>query len=400
MSSIRKQFPIFQSHPDLIYFDNASTTHKPQFVIDAMNNYITHNYANIHRGQYALAEQSELAYTHSKKTVAQFIWADYREIIYTYNATHASNILAQSLVYSLWLKKWDSVLIGIRDHHATIVPWQLLSKQFGFDIQFIDIDPDTLDIDFETLQQQLDDNNVRVVICSQVSNVTGKIYDIKKIADWLSDDVFFVVDGSQAVPHFAVNISELWCDAYFFTGHKMMGPTGIGVLWIEKKKSRNLQTLQWWWGIIEEVTTTWCSLIRTADKFEPGTPNLIGAIGLWAACDFYKDFDIYTNIEKNHQQWKESYDQIRDLFWKDIVLWWLEGNMIGILSLNVAHDHEIGENLANNNICVRVGWHCAHPLLTRLGISYGVVRISPFVYNTQEEMEKMIELLIQLSPNN
>lgn len=393
MWSIREQFPIFQNNPGLVYLDNASTTHKPQSVIDTMNNYITHDYANIHRGQYALAEQSELAYTHSKKTVAEFIWADYRGIIYTYNATHASNILTQSLVYSYWLKQWDTVLVGIWDHHATIVPWQLLSKQLGFDVQFIDIDSHTWDIDFEKFKQQLQSNKVRAVICSHVSNVTGRIYDIKKIHDCLSDDIFFIVDGSQAVPHFQVKVSQLWCDAYFFTWHKMMWPTGIGVLWIEKNKWRSLQTIQWWWGIIEEVTTAGCSLIRTADKFEPGTPNLIGAIGLWAACHFYDNFGIYANIKENYNTWKQSYSQITDLFWKDSVLWGVGKDMVGILSLNIAHSDEIGEQLASHNICVRVGWHCAHPLLTRLGISHGVVRISPFVYNTKEEIETLVQRL-------
>ena len=396
MLFIREQFPIFTNNPDLIYLDNASTTHKPQQVIDAMNDYIGHSYANIHRGQYALAEQSELAYLSSKKNVAQFIWSDYREIIYTYNATHASNILAQSLVYSYWLKQWDTVLVGIRDHHATIVPWQLLSKQLGFEVQFIDIDVHTLDIDLEWLKKQLYNNNVKVVVCSHVSNVTGRIYDVQKIHECLSDDVFFAVDGSQAVPHFQVNVSTLWCDAYFFTGHKMMGPTGIGLLWIEKNKSRNLQTLQWWWGIIEEVTTRWCSLIRTADKFEPGTPNLIWAVGLWAACDFYKNFNIYANIKESHSKWKESYDDIKDIFWNSAVLWEAGENMVGILSLNVAHGDEIGEQLASHDICVRVGWHCAHPLLTRLGISHGVVRISPFVYNTVEDMESLVQTLSKI----
>ncbi len=392
---IREQFPIFQNNPDLVYLDNASTTQKPQLVIDTMNNYITHDYANIHRGQYRLAEQSELSYMQSKKSVADLISVDFREIIYTYNATHASNILAQSLVYSYGLKQWDVVLIGMRDHHATIVPWQLLSKQFGFEIQFIALDKETGEIDWNALESQLYDNNIRVVICSQISNVTWKIYDIKKIHDCLSDNIFFAVDGSQAVPHFEVKVSELWCDAYFFTGHKMMGPTGIGILWIEKNQSRNLNTIQWWWGIIEDVTTTWCTLIRTADKFEPGTPNLIGAIGLWAACEFYKQYNIYDNIEKNHIMINAIYKKLLDHIWYDKVVWWWNDDGIGILSLNLPNYHEIGEKLGEQNICVRVWWHCAHILLSHFGIDHGVVRISPFAYTTEEDMQKMAEEVIR-----
>ena len=391
--NIREHFPIYTTYPDLHYLDNASTTHKPQKIIDAMNQYISHDYANIHRGQYFLAEQSEWLYIQSKKTVAKFIGWDYREVIYTYNATHASNIITQSLVYTYNLQQWDVVLVGIRDHHATIVARQLLSQQFWFEVQFIDINPDTLDIDWEKLHKQLNNKNIKVVTCSHVSNVTGKIYNINKISNLLSDDIFFVVDGSQAVPHFQVNVSALWVDAYFFTGHKMMGPTGIGVLWIEKEKSRFLQVTQWWGWIIEDVTTAWCSLIRTADKFEPGTPNLIWAIGLWAACDFYATHDIYEYIQMQHTTWKLSYDNLIKKVWAHSIIWWITDSTIGIISLVLPRYEEIWEKLADNNICVRVGGHCAHPLLSRLDIDHGVIRISPFIYNTSEDMDNLIELL-------
>lgn len=400
--SIKKEFPIFLEYPDLVYLDNASTTHKPQSVIDAMSSYQMTSYANIHRWVYDLAEQSELLYTESKKKVAQLIWADFREIIYTYNATYASNILAQSLIKTYHIGSWDTVLLWIRDHHATIVPWQLLSKQYGFQIKFIDIDKESLDIDRSWLSELISIYKPKVVCCSHVSNVTWWIYDMSRIKSLLlsySSESFFVVDGSQAVPHMKINVATLWCDAYFFTGHKMLWPTGIWVLWIEKSYSRKLETIFGGGGIIESVTVDGCSLIRTADKFEPWTPNLIGAIGLWSACDFYFDNNIYKYI------WE--YEKI--LYW-NITQWLFKNNQIsvlwsssslsscGIVSLVVQDPLWFSEYLASHNICVRAWWHCAHPLLHHLGQDKWVVRISPFFYNTITDIEFLIQIIDDYKP--
>lgn len=390
---MRVHFPIYRTYPDLIYLDNASTVHKPLEVMDAMNHYISHDYSNIHRGQYFLAEQSEQLYIQTKKTVAQFIGWDYREIIYTYNATHASNIIAQSVVYTYKLHQGDVVLVGIWDHHATIVPWQLLSQQFWFEVQFIDINPETLEVDWDKFQEQINNKNVKVVACSHVSNVTGKIYDIKKIWQKLSDNVFFVVDGAQAVPHFQIDVSTLWADAYFFTGHKMMGPTGIGVLWITKEQARLLKTTYWWGWIIEDVTIQWSQLIRTADKFEPWTPNLIGAVGLAAACDFYHKHDVYEYIKQEHSVWKKQYDVIISILGPQAIIGGIDETSIGIISLSVLNYQELWDKFTDHNVCVRIGAHCAHPLLSRLDMKHGVIRISPFVYNTWEDLERLIELL-------
>ena len=395
--NIKSQFPIFSNNPELIYLDNSSTTQKPQSVIDAMSEYQISSYANIHRGAYSLAEQSELLYIDSKKKIANFIWWDFREIIYTYNATYASNILAQSLVktYNIW--KWDTVLIGIRDHHATIVPWQLLSEQYDFDIKFITIDKETLDVDRDDYTNKLKNNNVKVVICSHVSNVTWLVYDVRRLSTLIkqqSENALFVIDGSQSIPHMKIDVNELWCDAYFFTAHKMMWPTGVGVLWISKEKARNLQTTFWGGGIIESVTTDGCSLMRTADKFEPGTPNLIWIIGLSAAIDFYKNHNIYTYIQQYENTLYDiaveglSNNSFLSILWSHSSLW-----HTGIISLVVDNPIECSEKLAQKNICVRAWWHCAHPLLHYLWYDRGVVRISPYIYTTNDDIYSMVDLI-------
>jgi selenocysteine lyase/cysteine desulfurase len=399
-NNIKKNFPIFSHNEDIVYFDNASTVHKPQYVINMMNDYIENSYANIHRWTYSLAEQSEWLYKDSKKKIAELIWWDYREIIYTYNATYASNILAQSLVKTYYIWPWDTILIWIWDHHATIVPRQLLAQQYWFHIEFITLDKDTLEIDWNYLSQLIDTYHPKVVVCSHVSNVTWFIYDVQRIGLFLksqSENIFFAVDGSQAVPHMKIDVKNLWCDAYFFTGHKMMWPTGIGVLRIEKLVVRQLQTMLWWGGIIESVTTDSCSLIRTADKFEPWTPNLIGAIGIWAACDFYNNYSIYEYIYAHENL---LYTTIVEwLMWlqdKIIVLWWeIHLPNCGIVSLIVDQPLELSEHLANKNICVRAWGHCAHPLLHYVWQDKWVLRISPFIYNTLDDVWFLLDTLRQ-----
>jgi len=395
--NIKKEFPIFWQYPGLIYLDNAATTQKPQSVIDAMSSYQEHSYANIHRWVYHLAEESERLYKASKIKIAQFIGWDFREIVYTYNATYASNILAQSLVQTYTLWQWDVVLLGIRDHHATIVPWQLLAKQKGFEVQFVVIDKETWDIDRNQLQKTLDTKKVKAVTCSHVSNVTWIVYDMHRIQSLLalqSEKPFFAIDGSQAVPHMRIDVKTLWCDAYFFTGHKMMWPTGIGVLWIDKLHARRLETTFGGWGIIESVTTDWCSLIRTADKFEPWTPNLIGAIWLWAACDFYNENNIYTHIQDHENN---LYNILRDGLWKysDKVSIFAPSALprCGILSCVVSDPFDFSEYLAEYDICVRSGGHCAHPLLHYMDQDTWVVRISPFVYTSDQDIAYLLAVI-------
>ncbi len=393
----KNEFPIFAQYPDLIYLDNASTTQKPQSVIDAMSHYQENAYANIHRWIYHLAEESERLYKESKIKIAEFIGWDFREIIYTYNATYASNILAQSLVqtYSIWL--WDTVLVWIRDHHATIVPWQLLAKQKGFELQFIVIDKETWDIDREQLQLLLDTKKIKAIVCSHVSNVTWIIYDMYRMSSLLalqSEKPFFAIDGSQAVPHMKIDVRAIWCDAYFFTGHKMMWPTGMWVLWIDKLQARYLETTFGGWGIIESVTTQWCSLIRTADKFEPWTPNLIGAIWLWAACDFYHENNIYTHIQDHENN---LYNKLIDGLWKykNNISIFASSSLprCGIFSCIVSDPFGFSEYLAEHNICVRAWGHCAHPLLHYMDQDKWVVRISPFVYTSDQDIAYFLEVV-------
>lgn len=221
----KSDFPLFQQHPEIVYLDNAASTQKPQLVIDGISSFLANDYANIHRGMYRLSESSELHYHESKQRVAQLLNCSAKEIIYSYNATYAINLLAQSLVNSKMLTKDDVVLVGLWDHHANSLPWMALSEMVGFQVEFFGLD-EQYQIDRADFQSKYTDN-VKVVACGQVSNVTGMIYDLQQIKTYLRPETFFLVDASQSVPNMQVDFQLLGADALVFTGHKMMASTGI-----------------------------------------------------------------------------------------------------------------------------------------------------------------------------
>jgi len=275
---LKSDFPIFANNPWLVFLDNAASTQKPQYVIDGVSEFVASSYANIHRWLYSLSEKSEEAYHHSKELVGELLNCKASEIIYSYNSTYGINLIAQSLVVSDILQKWDVVLLGIREHHANILPRQILAQRKWFTIEFFTI-TDEYEIDRDDFDQKYSDK-VKVVSVAHVSNVTGKIYDVKKIQSKLRDDTFFLVDGSQSVPNFPVDVQDIDCDCLVFTGHKMMAYTGIGVVYLKKEWIKKLVPIIRWGWTIEDVSTEGHTLLGNSDKFEAGTPNIIWAVSL------------------------------------------------------------------------------------------------------------------------
>lgn len=231
MSNIKQDFPIFQTHPNLVYLDSTATAQKPAMVIDGVADYLRSSYANIHRGSYDISEVSEKLYEDSKKIVAKHIGAEsWREVIYTGNSTYALNLLSQSLYRSHKLKKGDTVIVTVVEHHANVVPWLILKEDYGINVEFVSVD-ENFDIDYADLKSKLNDT-VKVVSLAHVSNTTGQIFDIEKVAYMLKAHYgkqrpLLVVDASQSVPHFAVDVRKIGCDAMFFTGHKVFADSGI-----------------------------------------------------------------------------------------------------------------------------------------------------------------------------
>jgi len=393
----KTDFPIFNNNPWLIFLDNAASTQKPQYVIDGVSEFVASSYANIHRWLYSLSEKSEEAYHHSKELVGELLNCKASEIIYSYNSTYAINLIAQSLVISDILNKWDTVLLGIREHHANILPRQVLAQRKWFNIEFFNINEE-YEIDRNDFDQKYTDN-VKVVSVSHVSNVTGKIYDVKKIKSKLRDDTFFLVDGSQSVPNFPVDVQDIWCDCLVFTGHKMMAYTGIGVIYLKKEWIKKLVPMIRGWGTIEDVSIEWHTLAWNSDKFESGTPNIVGAVSLLKALEYIKSIGgmkaVWTHEQKLVKLCLDGFAKYKD---KVEILWPTTTDRVAVFSFVLANNtnfNNIGEKFADQNIAVRCGGHCAYPL-HKYFKKAGTCRISCYVYNDEEDIAKFFETLAEI----
>lgn len=395
---MKKDFPIFKNNPWLIFLDNAASSQKPQYVIDGVSNFVANDYANIHRGMYPLSERSEEMYYYSKQLVGELLNAKSSEIIYSYNSTYGINLIAQSLVVSNVLQAGDVILLGIREHHANVLPWQILAEKNGCTVEFFAID-DHYEIDRNDFQKKYTDK-VKVVSVAQVSNVTGKIYDVKKIKSKLREETFFMVDGSQSVPNFPVDVQDIGCDCLVFTGHKMMAYTGIGVVYLRKDRIKKLVPLIRGGGTIEDVSTDGHSLVHSAGKFEAGTPNIIWAVSLAKALEYIKSIGGMKTIREHEQQLVklclEGFEKYKN---KVEILWPTTTDRVAVFSFVLANNtnfNNIGEKFAEQNIAVRCGGHCAYPLHKHFKKPW-TCRMSAYIYNDEadiktffSELEKII----------
>jgi cysteine desulfurase / selenocysteine lyase len=396
--SIKKDFPIFQNNPWLVFLDSTSTTQKPSYVIDWMKEYLENNYANIHRGRYSLAENSDRLYIESKKKVADFIEAkSWREIVYTMNSTYAANLLASSIWNSDILQKWDVILLSIVEHHANIVPWQILAKNTGADIQYVWVNTD-YSLDMNDLTEKLQNPKLKIVSLTHVSNVTGEIFPLEEVGAIIPEWVNFFIDASQSVPHFQVDVQKLWCDALFFTGHKIMADSGIGVLYGKKEFLEWLNPgFSWGWAI------SWVhkDAFKTApfpDKFEPGTPNLSGAVSILKALEYVENIWGHAAIQKIEQELLE-YALEKFSQRPDVCLQWSRNkeNRVWVFSFyhNSIHVNDIAEWFAEKNICVRSWQHCAEPLMIEQWIKW-TCRMSLYIYNTKEDIDIFFQVLDEI----
>jgi len=394
---IKKDFPIFANNPWLVFLDNAASTQKPQYVIDGVSEFVAHDYANIHRWLYSLSEKSEEAYHHSKELVGELLTCKASEIIYSYNSTYAINLIAQSLVVSDVLKVWDTILLWIREHHANILPRQILAQRKRFTIEFFTID-DEYEIDRNDFDQKYTEK-VKVVSVAHVSNVTWKIYDVKKIKSKLRDDTFFLVDGSQSVPNFPIDVQDIGCDCLVFTGHKMMAYTGIGVIYLKKERIKKLVPMIRWWGTIEDVSIEWHTLAANSDKFEAGTPNIIWAVSLLKALEYIKSIGWMKKIREHEQKLvKLCLDWFAKVKDKVEILWPKTTDRVAVFSFlltNNANFNNIGETFSDQNIAIRCGGHCAYPLHKHFKKAW-TCRMSGYIYNDKEDIVKFFDTLAKI----
>ena len=388
-------FPIFGEHPDLVYLDNAASTQKPKTVIDGVSDFLKSDYANIHRWLYSLSERSEELYYESKCKLAELIGCKPSEIIYSYNSTYCINLLTQALVNSWKLWKWDKVLLWIREHHSNILPRKALSKIFGFKIEFINEDKN-YNIDRKDFEKKFD-KKVKIVSLSHVSNVTWQIMEIEKIREKIWENVFFMVDWSQSVPHFPVDINQIKCDALIMTWHKMMAQTWLWMMYLKRELIKELDPLILWWWTVKDVSIDSFSLQNNADKREAWTPNIVWAISLLKALE---TIELIWWMGKIREHEKTLIEILCEWFGKRKdkirVIWNYEPhNRIWTFSFVIKNEknfNKIWEIFSKNNICIRTWWHCAYPLHKSLNIWWSA-RVSTYLYNTNQDIKKFFECL-------
>ena len=391
---IRKHFPILEQEINghsLVYLDSAATSQKPQQVIDAISNYYQNDNSNVHRGVHTLGNQATEAYEGARDKVRDFINAKSREeIIFTRGTTTSINIVAQSYGRAN-VGEGDEIVITHMEHHSNIIPWQQLAKEKGAVLKFIDLEEDgTISLD---QVREVVTERTKIVSIMHVSNVLGTVNPIKEITEIAhANGAIMVVDGAQAAPHMKVDVQQLDCDFYAFSGHKMVGPTGIGVLYGKKELLNKMEPVEFGGEMIDFVglyESTWKELPW---KFEGGTPIIAGAVGLGAAIDYLEEIGM-DNIEK-HEQHLAEYAMKKMSEVEGITIYGpLEPEKRASLitfNLNDVHPHDLATVLDMHGIAVRAGHHCCQPLMKWLDVS-ATARASFYIYNTEEDVDRLVD---------
>ncbi|PIN79413.1 cysteine desulfurase [Candidatus Woesearchaeota archaeon CG10_big_fil_rev_8_21_14_0_10_34_8] len=390
-NNIKKDFPILKrkvNNKQLIYLDNAATSQKPLQVINAVANYYKTSNANIHRSIHKLGEEATIIYEEAHKTVAKFINAkSWREIVFTKNTTESLNLIAYSLTCTF--NKGDEIIISREEHHSNFVPWQQCAKIHGLKLKIVDIKKDgTIDLDHLKL---LLTKKTRLVSVAHISNVLGTVNNIKIIAEIVhKNKSILCVDAAQSVPHMLVDVQDLDCDFICFSGHKMLAPTGIGVLYGKKNLLEKMPPFLFGGGMIKEVKdneSTWTDLPW---KFEAGTPNIAGAVGLNAAVKYLQKLGMKNVFRHTSVLTRYALKQLQKQ--KDIVIY--SKNPYTVLSFNIKniHAHDVVSILDKEGIALRAGHHCAQPLIEYLNTE-ATVRLSPYIYNTKHDIDILIKAL-------
>ena len=392
--AIRRDFELFRSDDPPVYFDNSATTQKPDFVIKAAEDFYNSSNANPLRGLYDLAIDATDRYEDARKTVASFIGAgDPCEIVFTRNTTESLNLVAECISSAVEIKEGDEIVLTVSEHHSNLLPWQRLSKRTGAKLVFIEPDM-TGAISDEEIGKKITDRT-RLVSVAHVSNVWGRENPVRKIITVAkSVGAITVIDGAQATAHMRVDVSALGCDFYAFSGHKMLAPMGIGVLYGKKALLEKMDPFMLGGEMIEYVTREDATFAEIPHKFEAGTVNAGGAAGLATACRYISmtGFNYISDQENRVTEFlikeMEKLPEVTVYGSKD------PSEHHGIISFNIkdCHPHDVASILNDDHICVRAGHHCAQPLMQYMGIG-SCVRASVYAYNTLDEAQRFIECI-------
>mgnify|MGYP000011653070 FL=1 len=389
--TIIKDFPILKrriNENKLIYFDNAATSQKPKVVIDTLSNFYSNNNANIHRGVHTLSMEATYLYDEAKEKIAEFINApNNNSIIFTRGTTESLNLIADSWGQSN-LKESNSIVITELEHHSNIVPWQELIKKTKSKLRYIPINTDgTLNL---ANINNIITKNTKLISMTHVSNGIGTINNIKKIIKIAkSVGATTVIDAAQSVPHMPIDVSDLDCDFLTFSGHKMLAPTGIGVLYGKKELLESMPPYQKGGDMILEVTYDKATWNEIPFKFEAGTPNIAGAIGLGAATNYLMKIGMQNIRDHEIEITKYAYNNLMNVDGIEILGPENIDIRAGLISFNIPniHPHDLGTFLDSKGIAIRTGHHCAMPLIKKLG-RHSSARASFYLYNTNHEVDK------------
>ena len=393
---IKQDFPIFNqkiNDETLVYLDNAATSQIPKFVEEKVRDFNEKERANVHRGVHALGLRDTNQYESSRQKVANFIGANNaKEVIFISGCTDSLNLVAASFGEQN-IQAGDEILVSIMEHHSNLLPWQQLAKRKQAKLNFIEINSDGL-LDIENLKSKIN-SKTKIVALTHVSNVLGTINPIKELTDLAHEKgAIVVVDGAQAVGHFPIDVAELNVDFYAFSGHKMFAPTGIGVLYGKKDLLDKMLPYRLGGEMIANVTREGATWAEVPYKFEAGTPNIAGAIGLGAAIDYLQSLDF--DLIQKHEQELTSYalEKLKNISGLTIYGPQKSNGRIGVISFNLKniHPHDLATALDLDGIEVRAGHHCAQPLMASLDTE-STVRASLSIYNTKDDIDKLVSSL-------
>ena len=395
IKKIRQDFPILGEQvngKDLIYLDTSATSQTPLKVIEAMNDYYREYNSNVHRGVHTLGTKATDAYEKARMKVRSFINAKrFEEIVYTRGTTAAINLVARSFG-DLIIESGDEIVVNEMEHHANIVPWQQLAKRKGAELVFIPLEEDGT-IALDSVKAAMSDKT-KIVAITHVSNVLGTINDIKSIAEIAhAHDAYISVDGAQAVPHMAVDVQDLDVDFYAFSGHKMLGPTGIGILYGKAELLDKMEPIEYGGDMIDYVYKTESTWTDLPVKFEAGTPMIAEAVGLNAAIDYINELGIDNIYQHEKELVAYAYDKMSAI--EGIEIYGPgKDERAGLITFNLkgVHPHDLATALDSEGIAVRAGHHCAQPLMKWCKAS-STARASFYIYNTIEEIDQFIESL-------
>lgn len=390
LDKIKNDFPIFArkvNGKDLVFLDSAATSQKPREVIDSMKQFYEMSNANAHRGIYKLSEEATEAYENARKKIGQFIGSD-KPIVYTAGATEAINLVMHGYGEQ-FVKKGDKIVVSIMEHHSNFVPWQQLAKkkQAKFEVMNVNEQGEIPENELEKI------NEASIVAITHASNVLGTINPVKEICKMArEEEAISMIDGAQSVPHIPVDVKKLGCDFLAFSGHKMLGPTGIGILYGREDLLEKMQPFLFGGEMISEVTIEKTEWNHLPYKFEAGTQPIAQAVGLGAAVDYLKKISMEKIAKYEQELTTYAFEKLSEI--ENLQIYGPSKQRIGTLAFNLKgiHAHDLATILDEQGIAIRSGHHCAMPLHTRLGIGASA-RASFYIYNTKQDVDKLVEAL-------